>query len=520
MPSGSCTRGVGWPSIRLVRTVRARSTRQSSLVSPTSIGLNYEAKVKGLRVRSCTNQILRYGGEVTAPGSPVEALAVLADEQRRRMFGFIRRARRPVTREEAAADAGISTKLAAFHLDKLVAAGLLRGATRVPAASGRSAANRRSTSSAEADIRVSIPERRPDLIAEILLDAVLDARNPARRPGPRRCARPASAARRSAPAERARIRPGRLGPERSLTLSEAMLERTRLRAGPHRADRDAAAQLPVPPARAAARPSWCAGSTTPTWAASSPAWRPPASRRSWRPDRGSAASSYARADPAGDRLAGRCAGQVGERADDGGVDQGADGDPDRRDRGQQRDGRRQDQHVDRGEGGVRAGLPPGRPGSRPPRRRPAADRSGSASCRSGSGARPAGWGVRERRSSMHCARAAQGLGMATASRSGAFAPAATPWPFPAPPAGLVLSLNANRAGLSRDRRRFQPSGDRHRYESGVGTTRVCRPPKPDAPRPTTARMRGLRCRWVSHSYGQCNSSESRMVVYATLADVR
>lgn len=47
-------------------------------------------------------------------------LAVLGDEQRRRMFDFIRQERHPVTREEVAATLGISRKLAAFHLDKLV----------------------------------------------------------------------------------------------------------------------------------------------------------------------------------------------------------------------------------------------------------------------------------------------------------------------------------------------------------------------------------------------------------------
>jgi len=155
----------------------------------------------------------------------VAALAVLADEQRQRMFSFIRRVRRPVTREEAAADAGISTKLAAFHLDKLVAAGLLRARHESPGGVRKVGRKPKVYELTEVDIRVSIPERRPDLIAEILLDAVLT-------PLPGEEAR--AAALRTArergeslgAAERARTRPGRLGPERSLTLSEAMLERT------------------------------------------------------------------------------------------------------------------------------------------------------------------------------------------------------------------------------------------------------------------------------------------------------
>jgi predicted ArsR family transcriptional regulator len=161
---------------------------------------------------------------MTTPGSPVEALAVLADEQRRRMFGFIRRARRPVTREEVATYAGISAKLAAFHLDKLVAAGLLRARQESPGGVRKVGRKPKVYEPADADIQVSIPERRPDVIAEILLDAVLD-----HQPG-----EDARAAALRTPrvrgedlgaGERARIRPGRLGPERSLTLAEAMLER-------------------------------------------------------------------------------------------------------------------------------------------------------------------------------------------------------------------------------------------------------------------------------------------------------
>lgn len=149
---------------------------------------------------------------------------MLADEQRRRMFGFIRRARRPVTREEAAADAGISVKLAAFHLDKLVAAGLLHARYENPGGIRKVGRKPKVYVPTEADIRISIPERHPDVIAEILLDAVL-----AQEPGED----PQAAALRTAglrgqelgTGERARARPGRLGPERSLTLSEAVLER-------------------------------------------------------------------------------------------------------------------------------------------------------------------------------------------------------------------------------------------------------------------------------------------------------
>ena len=58
------------------------------------------------------------------PDPAIKAVAALSDDTRRGMYVFIRAARQPVTRDEAAASVGISRKLAAFHLDKLVDAGL------------------------------------------------------------------------------------------------------------------------------------------------------------------------------------------------------------------------------------------------------------------------------------------------------------------------------------------------------------------------------------------------------------
>ncbi|MDX3781472.1 MULTISPECIES: helix-turn-helix transcriptional regulator [Streptomyces] len=155
--------------------------------------------------------------------SGVEAVSVLADEVRRRLYGFIRRAHRPVTREEAAADAGVSAKLAAFHLDKLVAAGLLNSRYDNPGGVRRVGRKPKVYEPADTDIRISIPERRPDVLAEILVDAVLDqqqgedAQSAALRTARHRGEELGAAT-------RASTRPGRLGPERSLTLSESVLE--------------------------------------------------------------------------------------------------------------------------------------------------------------------------------------------------------------------------------------------------------------------------------------------------------
>jgi predicted ArsR family transcriptional regulator len=154
---------------------------------------------------------------------PVAAVGALGDELRRGMYAFIRRAHRPVTRDEAAASVGISRKLAAFHLDKLVDVGLLRTRTDAP---GRVRSVGRAPKLYEpaADaIQLSIPQRRHELLAEILADAVLTETED-------RNAREAAfeaAARRGAElgaADRQRHRPGRLGTERALTLAGEALE--------------------------------------------------------------------------------------------------------------------------------------------------------------------------------------------------------------------------------------------------------------------------------------------------------
>src|SRR5690606_12882671 len=82
----------------------------------------------------------------------------------------------PVSREEAAAAGQLSRSLAAFHLDKLVDAGLLQARYEVPA--GRPRGRGRAPKVYEPvpdDLAITIPERRYQLIAEILADAVAAA---------------------------------------------------------------------------------------------------------------------------------------------------------------------------------------------------------------------------------------------------------------------------------------------------------------------------------------------------------
>lgn len=157
------------------------------------------------------------------PDTAIESIAVLGEESRRQMYTFIRRVRRPVTRDEAAASVGISRKLAAFHLDKLVAAGLLRISDQPPGGIRKVGRRPKAYTPAEEPIQLSIPARRHEVLASILMDAVLTEGQDERAPEAAvRAAR--ERGRRLGAQERERRRPGRLGIERGLTVCERVLE--------------------------------------------------------------------------------------------------------------------------------------------------------------------------------------------------------------------------------------------------------------------------------------------------------
>ncbi|MDQ3877360.1 MAG: transcriptional regulator [Actinomycetota bacterium] len=103
-----------------------------------------------------------------------EAIGALSDNLRRRMYLFIRSQRRPVSRDEAASQVGISRKLAAFHLDKLVERGLLVAHYARPAHRSTSLAGRSSKmyEPSDIEIEVSVPQRRYDTVGRILVETV------------------------------------------------------------------------------------------------------------------------------------------------------------------------------------------------------------------------------------------------------------------------------------------------------------------------------------------------------------
>jgi predicted ArsR family transcriptional regulator len=158
-----------------------------------------------------------------AASPAAEAAAVLADGLRSRLYAFARAVRRPVTREEAADAAGISRKLAAFHLDKLARAGLLHVSYAPTGAGARGGRPPKLYQPAGLDLQVSIPPRQHDELAGILIDAVLtcevgeDARHAALRAAATRGGTLGAAA-------RTHTRGGQPGPERALSITRAALQ--------------------------------------------------------------------------------------------------------------------------------------------------------------------------------------------------------------------------------------------------------------------------------------------------------
>jgi predicted ArsR family transcriptional regulator len=174
-----------------------------------------------------TCQLCRYRDQVSKPQGDAEVLRVLAvldDPSRRSLYEAVRAADRPVTREQAAAAVGISGKLAAFHLDKLVAAGLLEATYDAGARRRTLGRTPKAYRPSTLELRFSLPERRPEALAELLVDAVTSA---GADESPRHAALRAAetAGQRLGAGIRAERRTGRLGAERALTIVEDVLRR-------------------------------------------------------------------------------------------------------------------------------------------------------------------------------------------------------------------------------------------------------------------------------------------------------
>jgi predicted ArsR family transcriptional regulator len=104
----------------------------------------------------------------------LEAIATLREPNRRRLYRYVERQPQAVSRDEAAAATGLSRVVAAFHLDKLVHAGLLR--TEFRRLSGRSGPGAGRTSKlyrrSRHQFEMSLPARHYQMLARLLAESI------------------------------------------------------------------------------------------------------------------------------------------------------------------------------------------------------------------------------------------------------------------------------------------------------------------------------------------------------------
>lgn len=109
-----------------------------------------------------------------SPADPIDAIALLEEPNRRRLYELVVTSPDAVGRDDAAAALDMSRELAAFHLDRLVEGGLLeaeyrRRSGRSGPGAGRPAKLYRR---ANRDVTVTLPPRHYDLAADVMATAL------------------------------------------------------------------------------------------------------------------------------------------------------------------------------------------------------------------------------------------------------------------------------------------------------------------------------------------------------------
>jgi predicted ArsR family transcriptional regulator len=162
-----------------------------------------------------------YNGAMDGVGSDrdLAAIGLLQDPVRRALYGHVVAAGGEVSRNQAAEAAGVARSLAAFHLDKLVEAGLLEatfrrlGDRRGPGAGRPAKLYRR----AAGEVAATLPPRTYETVAHLLAETVeqagadLELQAAARRAGAE-AGRRIAAEEAAAPPGRARAGPARGDP--------------------------------------------------------------------------------------------------------------------------------------------------------------------------------------------------------------------------------------------------------------------------------------------------------------------
>jgi len=106
---------------------------------------------------------------------PLAGLSSLDDPIRQRLYQYIASCDDPVARDDAAAAAGISRTLAAYHLDKLAEAGILSVSYARPAGRSGPGAGRPAKRYARTrdELAVTVPPRNYGLLADLLVTAMV-----------------------------------------------------------------------------------------------------------------------------------------------------------------------------------------------------------------------------------------------------------------------------------------------------------------------------------------------------------
>jgi predicted ArsR family transcriptional regulator len=148
----------------------------------------------------------------TPARDPIDAIALLEEPTRRRLYDFVAASQEPLGRDESAASLGISRALAAFHLDRLAGAGLLeveyrRRSGRTGPGAGRPAKLYRR---ARWDVAVTLPPRTYDVAADVMATALDRLAGPSGRDAVLTVARERGAAAGADLRRKAGSRPGRL----------------------------------------------------------------------------------------------------------------------------------------------------------------------------------------------------------------------------------------------------------------------------------------------------------------------
>src|SRR5512141_785493 len=107
----------------------------------------------------------------------VNGIAALGEPVRRSLYKYVVGEPGPVSRDQAAAGAGVARHTAKFHLDKLVDDGLLEVEfSRPPGRRGPGAGRpTKFYRRAAREVAVSLPERHYELAGRLLAQAIIDA---------------------------------------------------------------------------------------------------------------------------------------------------------------------------------------------------------------------------------------------------------------------------------------------------------------------------------------------------------